>query len=69
MSQIEIREEEKNQIHTNKAAKALGPSSQAIEQNGIVYVSGINAINPRTGILSGTVEEQTEMIDHHGGGS
>ncbi|HCQ89959.1 MAG TPA: hypothetical protein DIU45_09725 [Clostridium sp.] len=65
MSQIEIREKdenEKNQIHTDKADKVVGPSSQVIEHNGIVYVSGINAIDPRTGILSGTVEEQAEMI-------
>jgi len=34
----------KKQIHTDKAAKAVGPFSQAIEYNGIVYVSGITAI-------------------------
>jgi len=52
----------KSQIHTDKAAKAVGPYSQAIEYNGIVYVSGIIAIDPQTGILSGTVEEQSEKI-------
>lgn len=52
----------KKQIHTDKAAKAVGPFSQAIEYNGIVYVSGITAIDPQTGVLTGTVEEQAELI-------
>ncbi|WP_349673303.1 RidA family protein [Lacrimispora sp.] len=52
----------KNQIQTEKAPKAVGPYSQAIEFNGIVYVSGVIAIDPLTGTLSGTVEEQTERI-------
>ncbi len=52
----------KNQIHTDKAPKAQGPYSQAIEYNGIVYVSGIIAIDPQTGVLSGAVEEQAEKI-------
>ncbi|MDK9711706.1 RidA family protein [Acidaminobacter sp.] len=53
---------EKNQIQTEKAPKAVGPYSQAIEYNGIVYVSGIIAIDPLTGTLSGNVEAQTERI-------
>jgi len=44
----------KNQIRTEKAPKAVGPYSQAIEYNGIIYVSGIIAIDPHTGTLSGT---------------
>ena len=32
---------QKKQIHTDKAGKAVGPYSQAIEYNGIVYVSGV----------------------------
>ena len=52
----------KNQIHTDKAGKAVGPYSQAIEYNGIVYVSGVTAIDSQTGVPSGTVEEQAEKI-------
>lgn len=52
----------KNLIQTEKASKAVGPYSQAIEFNGIVYVSGVIAIDPSTGTLSGNVEEQTEKI-------
>ena len=53
---------QKNQIHTDKAGKAVGPYSQAIEYNGIVYVSGVTAIDPQTGVPSGTVAEQAERI-------
>ena len=52
----------KNAITTEKAVKPVGPFSTAIEYNGIVYVSGITAIDPKTGVLSGNVEEQTEKI-------
>lgn len=52
----------KQQVYTDKAPKAVGPYSQAIEHNGIIYVSGIIAIDPHTGFLSGTVEEQAEVI-------
>ncbi len=52
----------KKAIVTDKAAKPVGPYSTAIECGGIIYVSGITAVNPQTGILSGTVEEQTEMV-------
>ena len=53
---------QKKQIHTDKAGKAVGPYSQAIEYNGIVYVSGVTAIDPQTGVPSGTVAEQAERI-------
>ncbi|MBF7096283.1 Rid family detoxifying hydrolase [Alkalibacter mobilis] len=52
----------KNQIHTENAPKAVGPYSQAIEYNGIIYVSGIIAIDPLSGTLTGNVTEQTERI-------
>lgn len=35
-------------IHTDKAPKAVGPYSQAIEHNNIIYVSGQVAIQPET---------------------
>jgi 2-iminobutanoate/2-iminopropanoate deaminase len=52
----------KKQIHTDKAGKAVGPYSQAIEYNGIIYVSGVTAIDPQAGVPTGTVEEQAEKI-------
>lgn len=52
----------KNAIIADKAAKPAGPYSTAIEYDGTIYVSGIIAIDPKTGVLSGNVEEQTEKI-------
>jgi 2-iminobutanoate/2-iminopropanoate deaminase len=39
-------------IHTEQAPKAVGPYSQAIEANGMLFVSGQIPINP----ISGTVD-------------
>ncbi len=38
-------------ISTNHAPAALGPYSQAIRANGVIYVSGQLGINPPTGEL------------------
>lgn len=52
-----------HKIHTDKAPAALGPYSQAMVHNGIVYSSGQIAINPATGnVESDTIEGQTEQI-------
>lgn len=39
----------KNVISTEKAPAAIGPYSQAIEVNGMVYTSGIIPVVPETG--------------------
>ena len=50
-------------IHTEKAPAAVGPYSQAIVSNGMVYTSGQIAIDPATNtIKSVTIQEQTEQI-------
>jgi 2-iminobutanoate/2-iminopropanoate deaminase len=50
-------------IHTEKAPKAVGPYSQAIETNGMLYVSGQIPIDPLTGkIVEGGIKEQTEQV-------
>lgn len=46
-------------IIANNAPKAVGPYSQAVESNGILYLSGQLPIDPDTGKISGTIEEQT----------
>ena len=52
-----------NKIHTEKAPAAVGPYSQAIEVNGMLYTSGQIALDPETGDLVGnTIEEQTEQV-------
>jgi 2-iminobutanoate/2-iminopropanoate deaminase len=52
----------KNVISTEKAPKAIGPYSQAIEANGTIYVSGQLGINPETGTLVEGIEKQTEQV-------
>ena len=50
-------------IHTEKAPAAVGPYSQAIVSNGMVYTSAQIAIDPVTNTVTGTtIEEQTEQI-------
>ena len=50
----------KTQIATTKAPAAIGPYSQAIEANGIVFVSGQLPIDPATGeFAQGGVKELT----------
>lgn len=47
-------------ISTDKAPAALGPYSQAIRVNGMIYCSGQIPINPATGSIEAvTIEGQT----------
>jgi len=48
-------------IATENAPGAIGPYSQAVRVNGMVYTSGQLGINPETGKLLEGVEAQTEM--------
>ena len=52
----------KKVIHTEKAPKAIGPYSQAIEVNGTLYISGQIPVNPATDTIPETIEEQTEQV-------
>ncbi|KAI9474002.1 MAG: endoribonuclease L-PSP [Benjaminiella poitrasii] len=50
-------------VHTENAPKAVGPYSQAIKVNGLVYTSGQVAINPATGkVIEGGIKEQTQQV-------
>ncbi|MBR6831466.1 MAG: reactive intermediate/imine deaminase, partial [Tidjanibacter sp.] len=49
----------KKVISTPNAPKAVGPYSQAIEVNGTIYISGQIPVNPATGNIPETIEEQT----------
>lgn len=51
----------KKQINTIKAPGAIGPYSQAIESNGMVFISGQLGINPETSTLQEGVEAQTKQ--------
>ncbi len=49
-------------ISTPKAPQAIGPYSQAIEFNGMIFTSGMIPINPADGTLvTGTIEEQADQ--------
>ena len=50
-------------ISTKKAPAAIGPYSQAMVLNGVVYTSGQVALHPETGEVVGTtIEEQAEQV-------
>lgn len=53
----------KTVIYTDNAPKAIGPYSQAIEINGMLFVSGQIPIDPSTSkIIEGGIKEQTEQV-------
>ena len=50
-------------IHTDKAPAAVGPYSQAIIANGVVYTSGQIPLDPATGeIVEGDIKEQADRV-------
>ena len=50
-------------VDTPKAPKAVGPYSQAVKAGGFLFMSGMLALDPETGVMVGeTVEEQTLQI-------
>ena len=53
----------KKVIQTEKAPKAIGPYSQAVEVNGMLFISGQIPIDPATGkFVEGGIREQTERV-------
>lgn len=50
-------------VTTSKAPKAIGPYSQAVKCNGLIFVSGQVAIDPATQqVIEGDVAAQTERV-------
>ncbi|MCF6169955.1 MAG: RidA family protein [Bacteroidales bacterium] len=50
-------------ISTTKAPGAIGPYSQAVEANGMLFISGQIPIDPATGkVIEGDISEQTERV-------
>ena len=50
-------------IQTASAPQAIGPYSQAVKTNGLVFASGQIPIDPTTGqFVAGGIEEQTEQV-------
>ena len=52
----------KNVISTTAAPAAIGPYSQAIEVNGMVYTSGIIPVDPETGVIPKGAAAQADRV-------
>lgn len=50
-------------VYTDKAPAAIGPYSQAIILNGVLFTSGQIPVDPATGEINGdTIEAQAEQV-------
>lgn len=49
------------EIKTTNAPAAIGPYSQAVENNGMLFASGQLPVDPATGNMPSTITEQAEM--------
>ncbi|MEI6821204.1 MAG: RidA family protein [Bacteroidota bacterium] len=50
-------------INSTDAPKAIGPYSQAVEANGMLFISGQIPIDPAIGkVVEGGIKEQTEQV-------
>ncbi|KAJ6843560.1 putative reactive Intermediate Deaminase A, chloroplastic [Iris pallida] len=62
-SSSSVAADKKEAVQTEKAPAALGPYSQAIKANDLLFVSGVLGLVPETGkFISDSVEEQTEQV-------
>jgi len=53
----------KRKITSNNAPKPIGPYSQAIKNNNMIFISGQIAINPETNLLIiDNIEDETKMV-------
>jgi hypothetical protein len=51
------------EISTNRAPKPVGPFSQAIKANGLIFVAGQTARDPQSGqVIEGDITVQTERV-------
>jgi len=53
----------KDRVHTDSAPKAIGPYSQAIKANGLIFASGQIPLDPATmQVVDGGIREQTDRV-------
>jgi len=56
-------------LNTEKGPKAIGPYSQGVEINSMLFISGQIALDPATNkIIEGGIEEQTHQVFRNLGG-
>jgi len=54
---------EKRVIETERAPKAIGPYSQAIQAGGFLFLSGQVPLDPKTGeLVKGDIGQQTKQV-------
>jgi len=54
---------QKKVVQTDKAPKAIGPYSQAIRTEAMIYTAGQTGLEPATGeLIAGGLEEQTRQV-------
>ncbi len=50
-------------VLTDRGPKPIGPYSQAVKANGVLYMSGQVALDPKTGeMVASSIAEQTERV-------
>ena len=53
----------KKVIQTDKAPKAIGPYSQAIQAGDLLFLSGQIPMDPKTGeLMKGDIRQQTQQV-------
>jgi 2-iminobutanoate/2-iminopropanoate deaminase len=55
----------KEEVKTANAPAAIGPYSQGIKTNGLIFVSGQIPVNPRDGVIPDGIEAQTKQVIHN----
>ncbi|MHA0857371.1 RidA family protein [Paenibacillus sp. CMAA1364] len=55
----------KEVIQTTGAPQAIGPYSQAVKVGGLLFASGQLGLDPSTGVLPESIEEQTKQSLHN----
>ena len=53
---------DKKIIHTEKSPRAIGPYSQGNMAGGFLFTSGQLPINPETGLVPSSIEDQTKQV-------
>jgi 2-iminobutanoate/2-iminopropanoate deaminase len=63
LDEQEDRDMTKKVIQTEKAPKAIGPYSQAIQAGNFLFLSGQIPIDPKTGeLVKGDIRKQTQQV-------
>jgi 2-iminobutanoate/2-iminopropanoate deaminase len=53
----------KDIVHSDRGPKPIGPYSQAVKVNGLLYLSGQIPLDPKTNeMISGDIKAQTERV-------